>query len=99
MTISILSIMSKFERDMILQRQKEGIRSAKEKGVYRSRKVGTQESKEKFIQKLVAFAKNGDATLLGRAPLSEREEKAKMLSQKPLSVKSAKSIVFIPPKK
>lgn len=34
---------------------------------------------EEFIQKLVAFAKNGDATLLGRAPLSEREEKAKML--------------------
>jgi len=25
------------------------------------------------------FAKNGDATLLGRAPLSESEEKAKML--------------------
>ena len=34
---------------------------------------------EEFIQKLVAFAKNGDATILGRAPLSEREEKAKML--------------------
>ncbi len=34
---------------------------------------------EEFIQKLVEFAKNGDATLLGRAPLSESEEKAKML--------------------
>ncbi len=34
---------------------------------------------EDFIQKLVAFAKNGDATLLGRTELSEREEKAKML--------------------
>ncbi len=34
---------------------------------------------EEFIQKLVIFAKNGDATILGRAPLSEREEKAKML--------------------
>ena len=34
---------------------------------------------EEFIQKLVAFAKNGDATILGRAPLTEREEKAKML--------------------
>ena len=31
------------------------------------------------LEELVAFAKNGDATLLGRAPLSEREEKAKML--------------------
>lgn len=32
-----------------------------------------------FIEKLVAFAQSGDATLLGRAPLSEREEAAKML--------------------
>lgn len=34
---------------------------------------------EAFIQKLMQFAKTGDATLLGRAPLSETEEKAKML--------------------
>ena len=34
---------------------------------------------EDFIGKLMEFAKNGDATLLGRAPLSESEEKAKML--------------------
>ena len=34
---------------------------------------------EVFIQKLMEFAKTGDATLLGRAPLSESEEKAKML--------------------
>ena len=34
---------------------------------------------EQFIQKLVAFAKNGDATILGRPPLSEQEERAKML--------------------
>lgn len=34
---------------------------------------------EDFIQKLMEFAKTGDATLLGRAPLSEKEEKAKML--------------------
>ncbi len=32
-----------------------------------------------FIERLVQFAKSGDATLLGRLPLSEREEKAKML--------------------
>ncbi len=51
MIISILSIMSKFERDMILQRQKEGIRIAKEKGIYRGRKVGTKETKENFIKK------------------------------------------------
>ena len=34
---------------------------------------------EVFISKLTQFAKNGDATLLGREPLSPREEKAKML--------------------
>ncbi|SHJ95919.1 Helicase conserved C-terminal domain-containing protein [Tangfeifania diversioriginum] len=34
---------------------------------------------EDFIQRLMAFAQNGDATILGRAPLSKREEKAKML--------------------
>jgi N12 class adenine-specific DNA methylase len=32
-----------------------------------------------FINRLVKFAKTGDATLLYRAPLNEREEKAKML--------------------
>ncbi len=34
---------------------------------------------EDFIQKLMAFAQNGDATVLGRAELSPREQKAKML--------------------
>lgn len=32
-----------------------------------------------FINRLVQFAKTGDATLLFRAPLNDREEKAKML--------------------
>ncbi|MCE6984061.1 helicase, partial [Pseudomonas frederiksbergensis] len=30
---------------------------------------------ENFIQKLMEFAKTGDATILGRLPLSETEEK------------------------
>jgi len=34
---------------------------------------------EEFIKKLVEFAKTGDATLLGRLPLSKHEEMAKML--------------------
>lgn len=34
---------------------------------------------EIFIKKLMEFAKSGDAKLLGRAPLSPTEEKAKML--------------------
>ncbi len=34
---------------------------------------------EAFIEKLMKFAETGDATILGRHPLSETEEKAKML--------------------
>ncbi|MEN0057072.1 MAG: helicase C-terminal domain-containing protein, partial [Mucilaginibacter sp.] len=34
---------------------------------------------EDFIGKLMAFAKNGDATLIGRLPLSEEEDKGRML--------------------
>lgn len=34
---------------------------------------------EEFIRKLMKFAETGDATILGRPPLSETEEKAKML--------------------
>ena len=34
---------------------------------------------EEFIEKLMRFAQTGDATVLGRLPLSETEEKAKML--------------------
>jgi DNA invertase Pin-like site-specific DNA recombinase len=51
MIISILSIMASFERKTILERQKEGIELAKIKGKYRGRKVGTQESKVRFIEK------------------------------------------------
>ena len=36
-------------------------------------------AQEAFIEKLMKFAETGDATILGRAPLSETEEKAKML--------------------
>ena len=51
MIISILSIMANFERNMILQRQKEGIALAKVKGKYRGRKVGTEETKQNFLLK------------------------------------------------
>ncbi|WP_319266152.1 N-6 DNA methylase [uncultured Draconibacterium sp.] len=60
-------------------------RTAKDIGIDRPEKVEVLHNipptpqQEEFIKKLVAFAKNGDATLLGRPPLSEREEKAKML--------------------
>jgi DNA invertase Pin-like site-specific DNA recombinase len=51
MIISILSIMANFERNLILQRQKEGIALAKVKGKYRGRKIGTEETKKNFIEK------------------------------------------------
>jgi hypothetical protein len=60
-------------------------RTAKDIGIDRPEKaevlhnIPPTPQQEEFIKKLVAFAKNGDATILGRAPLSEREEKAKML--------------------
>lgn len=60
-------------------------RTAKDIGIDRPEKneilhnIPPTPQQEVFIQKLVTFAKNGDATVLGRPPLSEREEKAKML--------------------
>ena len=39
------------------------------------------------------FAKTGNAELLGRAPLSEREEKAKMLIATDMARKRFKNIV------
>ncbi len=60
-------------------------RTAKNIGIDRPEKneilynIPPTPQQEEFIQKLVAFAKTGDATLLGRSKLTEREEKAKML--------------------
>ena len=60
-------------------------RTAEDIGIDRPRKneilhnIPPTPQQQDFIQKLVAFAKNGDATVLGRLPLSKREEKAKML--------------------
>lgn len=52
---------------------------------------------EDFIQKLMQFAKTGDATLLGRMPLSETEEKAKMLIATDYARKMALDIRMIDP--
>jgi DNA invertase Pin-like site-specific DNA recombinase len=49
--ISILSTMSSFEKSLIYERQMEGIRIRKEKGLYQGRQIGTTESKEKFLEK------------------------------------------------
>ena len=52
---------------------------------------------EEFIQKLMEFAKSGDATILGRGPLSETEEKAKMLIATDYARKMALDMRMIAP--
>ena len=49
--ISILSTMASFEKQMIKERQMEGVRIAKAKGVYTGRAVNTKETPEKFLDK------------------------------------------------
>ena len=52
---------------------------------------------EDFIQKLMEFSKTGDATILGRSPLSETEEKAKMLIATDYARKMALDMRMIAP--
>ena len=52
---------------------------------------------EVFIQKLMKFAETGDATILGREPLSETEEKAKMLIATDYARKMALDMRMIDP--
>ena len=52
---------------------------------------------EYFIKQLMEFAKTGDATLLGRLPLSETEEKAKMLIATDYARKMALDMRMIDP--
>ena len=60
-------------------------RTAKDIGIDRPEKneilhnIPPTPDQQAFIQKLMYFAKTGDATVLGRPPLSDSEEKAKML--------------------
>jgi N12 class adenine-specific DNA methylase len=60
-------------------------RTAKDIGIDRPEKreilhnIPQTPQQQEFIKKLIEFAKKGDATLLGRAPLTEREDRAKML--------------------
>jgi hypothetical protein len=60
-------------------------RTAKDIGIDRPAKneilhnIPLTPQQEVFIKKLVDFAKSGDATLLGRASLSESEDRARML--------------------
>jgi DNA invertase Pin-like site-specific DNA recombinase len=49
--MSILATMSQFERSLIKERQMEGIRLRQAKGLYMGRKINTQETPEKHLQK------------------------------------------------
>jgi hypothetical protein len=60
-------------------------RTAKDIGIDRPEKneilhsIPQTPQQQEFIKKLIEFARRGDARLLGRAPLSPKEENAKML--------------------
>lgn len=51
MIISILGIVGEMERNQIKERQREGIRIAKMKGVYKGRKAGSKEDVISFLNK------------------------------------------------
>ena len=78
-------------------------RTAEDVGVDRPHKnevlhhIPPTPEQEDFIQKLMQFAKTGDATLLGRAALSETEEKAKMLIATDYARKMALDMRMIDP--
>ena len=78
-------------------------RTAEDVGVDRPRKneilhnIPPTPAQEAFIEKLMKFAESGDATILGRAPLSETEEKAKMLIATDYARKMALDMRMIDP--
>ena len=80
-------------------------RTAKDIGIDRPEKreilhhIPPTPEQEAFIGKLMEFAKTGDATILDRAPLSEKEEKAKMLIATDLARKMSLDMRMIDPMK
>ena len=78
-------------------------RTAEDVGVDRPKKneilhhIPPTPDQEVFIGKLMQFAKSGDATILGRLPLSETEEKAKMLIATDYARKMALDMRMIDP--
>ena len=78
-------------------------RTAEDVGVDRPQKneilhhIPPTPDQEMFIEKLKQFASNGDATILGRPPLSETEEKAKMLIATDYARKMALDMRMIAP--
>ena len=78
-------------------------RTAEDIGVDRPKKneilhhIPPTPDQEVFIEKLMQFAKSGDVTILGRPPLSETEEKAKMLIATDYARKMALDMRMIDP--
>ena len=78
-------------------------RTAEDIGVDRPKKneilhhIPPTPDQEAFIEKLMQFAKSGDATLLGRKKLSETEEKARMLIATDYARKMALDMRMIDP--
>lgn len=80
-------------------------RTAKDIGIDRPEKneilhnIPPTPDQQEFITKLMEFAKTGNATLLGREPLSQREEKAKMLIATDYARKMSLDMRLIDPEK
>ena len=78
-------------------------RTAEDVGVDRPEKreilhnIPPTPQQEEFIQKLMEFAKTGDATLLGRGALSDKERKGKMLIATDYARKMALDMRMIDP--
>ncbi|EKU88730.1 N-6 DNA methylase [Bacteroides oleiciplenus] len=80
-------------------------RTAQDVGVDRPEKneilydIDPTPQQEEFIEKLMEFARTGDATILGREKLSDSEEKAKMLIATDYARKMALDMRMIAPDK
>jgi DNA invertase Pin-like site-specific DNA recombinase len=67
--MSILSTMSVFEKNLIKERQMEGIRVRKAKGLYGGRKIGSLDTSERFLnkpknKKIIDYLEKGTHTYL-----------------------------------
>ncbi|MCZ2488342.1 recombinase family protein [Aquirufa antheringensis] len=65
--MSLLAVMSGFEKSLIKERQMEGIRLRQAKGLYMGRKINSKETPEKFLekeksQKILSYLKKGTYT-------------------------------------
>ncbi|MBM3455880.1 MAG: recombinase family protein, partial [Bacteroidetes bacterium] len=86
--MGILSTMSDFERNLIRERQMEGIRIRKERGLYGGRKIGSKMDTTQFLQKeksqkIIEYLKKGYT----------HNEISKILRCSPSTIQKVKGIV------